>query len=520
MQKQHYFRVALRLFACLIAVGVLAWAAPASAQVTWGAGQNIGNGAGGAHVIDGDLITITAGGSDIWDASDGGYFLHRQLAGDGTIVAKVESMVVSDGVSTINGWAKAGVMFRETLDANSKNVYMMQSASQNIRAMQFRDTTGGSTANAEVAGMPPAWVKLVRKGNVFYAYHSTDDGITWTLAGTHTTEMNSDVFLGLCVTSHDTAIPVDVMFSNVSITEGSPAEILVKPLICSFGQLAVNSGISSQRVEVVNVGSQPLTLNSAIVAGAGFALVDVKVDGVTTALPVTVNRLGAKVEAEVTFDATAAGSFNGTLTLGSDDPENPTVVVPLVAAVGSGVTPPVGWLGAQNVGNANGNHVIDGGQVTISVGSGDVWGTTVNFYYLYRQLKGDGVITAKVESIVATDGVSAPAAWAKVGVMFRESLDGPSIFSSMIQTYSNGRGMQGRDTTGGSAWGDSMTTGLTAPGWVKLMRNGDVLTGYHSEDGATWTTFGSHTTPMPRPLMSACPFVPTVPFRLMWCTRM
>jgi hypothetical protein len=47
MQKQHYFRVALRLFACLIAVGVLAWAAPASAQVTWGAGQNIGNGAGG-----------------------------------------------------------------------------------------------------------------------------------------------------------------------------------------------------------------------------------------------------------------------------------------------------------------------------------------------------------------------------------------------------------------------------------------------------------------------------------------
>ncbi|HNY28597.1 MAG TPA: hypothetical protein PKH31_14580, partial [Candidatus Sumerlaeota bacterium] len=324
MQKQKYFRAALRLVACLIAVGVLAWAAPASAQVTWVNGQDLGS-ANGSYVPDGNNIAITAGGSDLWGTSDNGYFLYRQLAGDGTIIAKVESIVPADGSSTPNAWAKAGVMFRETLEAGSRDVYVVQTYGSG-RSMQGRDNTGGDCWDNTTGGLvAPGWVKLVRKGNDFYGYRS-DDGVTWTQQATRTVSMATNAYIGLCLTSHDGAIPVTAAYSEISIAEGSPPELTMDPAY-SLGLLAPNSGLATKLIQVKNAGSIPLHLNSVTVGGADFALVDVKVDGVTTALPVTVNRTGAKVEIAVTYNATAEGAFMGQMVMGTDDPANPTSTI-------------------------------------------------------------------------------------------------------------------------------------------------------------------------------------------------
>jgi len=58
--------------------------------------------------------TMTAAGADIWNDVDQFHYAFKTLTGAGSIVAKVLS------VDNTDPWAKAGVMIRETLDADSK----------------------------------------------------------------------------------------------------------------------------------------------------------------------------------------------------------------------------------------------------------------------------------------------------------------------------------------------------------------------------------------------------------------
>src|SRR5581483_3076921 len=53
-------------------------------------------------------FTVNASGSDIWGNADEFHFVYQPLNGDGAIVAHVLNVQVTDG------WAKAGVMIRET----------------------------------------------------------------------------------------------------------------------------------------------------------------------------------------------------------------------------------------------------------------------------------------------------------------------------------------------------------------------------------------------------------------------
>jgi hypothetical protein len=68
---------------------------------------------------------------------------------------------------------------------------------------QRRTRTGGSTAINQVAGVVvPRWVKLVRTGNSFSAYHSAD-GVAWTQIGTsQTINIAASTTIGLALTSH------------------------------------------------------------------------------------------------------------------------------------------------------------------------------------------------------------------------------------------------------------------------------------------------------------------------------
>ncbi len=79
--------------------------------------------------------------------------------------------------------------------------------------------------------------------------------------------------------------------------------------------------------------------------------------------------------------------------------------------------------------------------------------------------------------------------------MIRESLNANSRQALVAVTPSNGVSMQYRTSTGGSS---TNITGpvATAPEWVKLTRVGNVLTGFASADGVTWTQVGSVTITM------------------------
>ncbi len=116
---------------------------------------------------------------------------------------------------------------------------------------------------------------------------------------------------------------------------------------------------------------------------------------------------------------------------------------------------------------------------TIEGDGADIWGNADAFRYVYKELAGDGQIVARVTSIERTDD------WAKAGVMIRETLDAGSKHAFCCMTPANGKSFQNRTATDGGSF-NSNTGGYVAPYWVKLVREGNQFSGYHSPDGVNW----------------------------------
>jgi hypothetical protein len=120
-------------------------------------------------------------------------------------------------------------------------------------------------------------------------------------------------------------------------------------------------------------------------------------------------------------------------------------------------------------------------------GSGaDIWGTADGFHYVYRLLTGDGEIRARLTSQENTN------AWAKAGMMMRETLEPGSRHAMMVITPGNGASFQRRTAVGGAG---AYTSGgaAAAPLWVRLVRRGNNFSGYRSADGTAWTWVGTAT---------------------------
>jgi hypothetical protein len=174
-------------------------------------------------------IVMSGTGTDIWATADQGRFAYKSLTGDGSIVARVESLANTDV------WAKAGVMIRETLEPGSTWAYVLYGGTNGVH-FQARLTTGIAAVSdtsltlpaAQTGARAPVWVKVERKGNQFNGYYATDTaGTAWTpiIWNPQTIQMASTVYIGLAVTSHTAATDVtDVVcgarYSSVS-TQGN-----------------------------------------------------------------------------------------------------------------------------------------------------------------------------------------------------------------------------------------------------------------------------------------------------------
>jgi hypothetical protein len=157
--------------------------------------------------------TMTATGADIWNQADEFHFAFKTLTGAGSIIARVDS------VENTNGWAKAGVMIRETLDADSKHAMMVVTPGSGI-SFQRRPETGGASAHNTTGGITaPYWVKIERDLAGKFTAYSSVNGSTWQMQGTsEPIQMGTNVYIGLAVTSHDSALTCQAVFSNVTTT--------------------------------------------------------------------------------------------------------------------------------------------------------------------------------------------------------------------------------------------------------------------------------------------------------------
>jgi regulation of enolase protein 1 (concanavalin A-like superfamily) len=160
----------------------------------------------------GNAYTVSGSGNDIWNAADAFRFAYKSLSGNGSITARVDSLVRSDA------WSKAGVMIRETLDTGSKHAASVVTPDNGV-SFPYRNATAGTSNQTNVTGVAaPYWVRITRTGNVFKS-ETSPDGKTWTQLGTDTTiTMAATVDIGLAVTAHNAAATSTAEFSNVTTT--------------------------------------------------------------------------------------------------------------------------------------------------------------------------------------------------------------------------------------------------------------------------------------------------------------
>ncbi len=156
---------------------------------------------------------------------------------------------------------------------------------------------------------------------------------------------------------------------------------------------------------------------------------------------------------------------------------SPVLQVTTTAGLGTGL--PTGWNGAV-VGSATaGSTAFADGTWTISGSGTDIWNASDGFRFTWREASGDVRITARIIAISNTD------AWAKAGIMIRESIEPAARHAFTCVTPGNGIAFQRRSAAGGTS---DHTAGprATAPYWVRLERSGSTVIGSCSSDGATW----------------------------------
>jgi len=198
---------------------------------------------GSTDILSNDTITIVGAGHDIWDAADGFRYVYMPISGDFEAAVQVTSF------ERVTQWAKAGLMARQSVDADSKNA-MSTAAAGNVPGpdlgvqLTWRADKAGETKELDYwdLGGPTGfndgeWINITRVGNDFSASWSKD-GKTWVADyATVTIEMTDPILIGLIVTSCDAAISCESTFKNFTVNNKS-----VLAVVSSNGKLSKTWG--------------------------------------------------------------------------------------------------------------------------------------------------------------------------------------------------------------------------------------------------------------------------------------
>ena len=171
---------------------------------------------------------LAAGGADIWEKSDQFHFLFRRISGDFDLALRVASFTPA------HLYSKAGLMIRETLEADSAHLMFLVFAdnaprNNNLGAyeMQFRPVSGGNCQAVYPEARPPAppefpaayphsWLRVQRRGDRFSAWAS-QDGKTWKLYGVQSLALASSLYAGPALTSHDPQVLATAAFRDFTV---------------------------------------------------------------------------------------------------------------------------------------------------------------------------------------------------------------------------------------------------------------------------------------------------------------
>lgn len=229
--------------------------------------QDVGTvGLAGSATHSAGTFTVIGSGTDIWNGADGFHYAFQPWSGNGEIIARVDS------VENTDPWAKAGVMFRQSLAANSAHA-LMAITPGNGAAFQRRLAGGGtSTHTAGPVVTAPYWVRLLRTGTTLQGFASPD-GVNWTLVGADTVTLTDPIYVGLAVTAHNNTLASTATFSNVQLQVPAlpPAITLTSPANGASFTAPATVNLAATVTPNGNVISAVEFLNGATVIGTATA---------------------------------------------------------------------------------------------------------------------------------------------------------------------------------------------------------------------------------------------------------
>lgn len=184
---------------------------PAQLPAGWKA-RNIGSMPGNVtYNSSNKQYTLSSSSTDIWGNGDQLNYIYQSVSGNAEINVKVQS------TSRLDGWAKAGIMIRESLGHNSKHADMMLTP-ENGATFQYRAETAGNMVDHTAAASAPRWLKLTRSGNTFKGAISTN-GNNWQTVGTVQIPMNRKVYIGIALSNPGDDSRNKAVFGNVKVTD-------------------------------------------------------------------------------------------------------------------------------------------------------------------------------------------------------------------------------------------------------------------------------------------------------------
>jgi hypothetical protein len=142
---------------------------------------------------------------------------------------------------------------------------------------------------------------------------------------------------------------------------------------------------------------------------------------------------------------------------------------------------PLPSFSVYRIGGATGSANWDGTNYTAHGSGSDIWGTADSFVFLAMPMGDSQQITARVRSIGNTN------AWAKAGVMIRESTAAGSKHAMAIVSPGKGIAMQYRGTTNGPS-ASAVPINGAAPVWLRIRRSESSTPGAPATFQASYST--------------------------------
>jgi hypothetical protein len=171
--------------------------------------------AGCTNNVSGNLSLL--GNGSVSGTNDSFHWIYKQLSGDFTMIAKINSIGAVDG-------NRCGIMIRSNLNANAQFYTLIQDGNANVGELK-RDTDGAAGGLYSFAASPlnQTWIKVVKTGNTIKGYYSTNTNPeannawngNFNLTGTNPTTMSfgSSFYIGLVAWGNAN----QVSFSNITI---------------------------------------------------------------------------------------------------------------------------------------------------------------------------------------------------------------------------------------------------------------------------------------------------------------